>query len=63
MQLQVGGVNESVEVTAQATQVETESSDKSELVDLKELQLISVRARDPMSFLGILPGRAEGHRP
>jgi len=63
MQVQVGGVNESVEVTAQATQVETETSDKSELVDLKELQLISVRARDPMSFLSILPGVQKGIDP
>jgi hypothetical protein len=61
--LQVGNVNESIEVTAQATQVETETSDKSELVDLKELQQISVRARDPMSFLGILPGVQKGIDP
>ena len=63
LQLQVGGLNQSVEVTAQQTQVETESSDKSELVDLKELQQISVRARDPMSFLGILPGVQKGIDP
>src|SRR5258708_4982221 len=63
LQLQVGSVNESVEVTSQQTQVETETSDKSELVDLKELQLISVRARDPMSFLGILPGVQKGIDP
>src|SRR5260370_3619504 len=63
LQLQVGSVNESVEVTSQQTQVETESSDKSELVDLKEVQQISVRARDPMSFLGILPGGQKGIHP
>jgi hypothetical protein len=63
LQLQVGAVNESINVAAQQTQVETESSDKSELVDLKELQQISVRARDPMSFLGILPGVQKGIDP
>ena len=63
LQLQVGGVNESINVAAQQTAVETESSDKSELVDLKELQQISVRARDPMSFLGILPGVQKGIDP
>jgi hypothetical protein len=63
LQLQVGAVNESIEVQALAAQVETESSDKSELVDLKELQQISVRARDPMSFLGILPGVQKGIDP
>lgn len=63
LQLQVGGVSESVDVSAQVTQVETESSDKSELLDLKELQQISVRARDPMSFLGILPGVQKGIDP
>jgi hypothetical protein len=63
VQLQVGAVNESIEVQALAAQVETESSDKSELVDLNELQQISVRARDPMSFLGILPGVQKGIDP
>lgn len=63
LQLQVGAVNESVDVSAQAAQVETESSDKSELVDLKELQQISIRGRDPVSFLGIMPGVQKGVDP
>jgi Carboxypeptidase regulatory-like domain len=51
LQLEVGAVTETVQVTAQGTQVQTDSSEKSELVDLKELQNVSIRGRDPISFL------------
>jgi hypothetical protein len=42
LRLEVGSVNESVEVTAQTSMVQTDSSEKSELVDLKELQNVSI---------------------
>ncbi|HEY2015707.1 MAG TPA: carboxypeptidase-like regulatory domain-containing protein, partial [Bryobacteraceae bacterium] len=63
LQLQVGGVTESVSVSAQAQQVQTDSSDKSELVDLKELQEVAIRGKDPMSFLGTMPGVQKGVDP
>jgi len=63
VQLEVGAVSESVQVTAQGAQVQTDSSDKSELVDQKELQQISIRGRDPISFLGLLPGTVQGQNP
>jgi Carboxypeptidase regulatory-like domain len=63
LRLEVGSVNESVEVTAQTSMVQTDSSEKSELVDLKELQNVSIRGRDPISFLGIMPGVQKGQDP
>ena len=63
LQLQVGTVTESMEVSAQAAQVQTDSADKSELVDLKELEQVAVRGHDPMSFLGIIPGTQKGVDP
>ncbi|HMJ63235.1 MAG TPA: carboxypeptidase-like regulatory domain-containing protein, partial [Bryobacteraceae bacterium] len=38
LQLQVGAVNQSVEVTAQGAQVQTDSAEHSELIDSKEMQ-------------------------
>jgi hypothetical protein len=63
LQLQLGAVTESIEVMAQGAQVQTDSSDKSELVDLKELQQVSIRGRDPISFLGLMPGTVQGQNP
>ena len=63
IQLQLGDVSQSVEVSAQAAQVQTESSDKSELVDIKQIENVAVRGHDPISFLGILPGTQKGVDP
>jgi Carboxypeptidase regulatory-like domain/TonB-dependent Receptor Plug Domain len=63
MKLQLGDITQSVQVTAEAAQVQTESSDKSELVDSKEIENVAVRGHDPISFLGILPGVQKGVDP
>ena len=60
LQLEVGSVSESIEVVAQGAQVQTDSAEHSELVDQKEMQFVSVRGRDPMSFLAIMPGVQKG---
>lgn len=63
LQLQMGSVNQSVEVTAQGAQVQTDSSEHSELIDSKEMQNVSIRGRDPISLLGIMPGVQKGFDP
>lgn len=63
LQLEVGSVNQSVEVTAQGAQVQTDSSEHSELIDSKEMQNVSIRGRDPISLLGIVPGVQKGFDP
>ena len=63
LQLQVGGGTQSVVVTSAPAEVQTESSEKSELVDNKELENVAVRGHDPMSYLGLLPGVVKGVDP
>jgi hypothetical protein len=63
LQLQVGTISQSVEVTAEGAQIQTESSEHSETVDLKEIQNVSIRGRDPISLLGIMPGVQKGFDP
>src|SRR5690348_13319432 len=63
LQLQVGAVNQSIEVTAQGAQVQTDSSEHSELIDSNQVQNISIRGRDPISLLGIMPGVQKGFDP
>jgi len=63
LQLEMGSVNQSVEVTAQGAQVQTDSAEHSELIDSKEMQNVSIRGRDPISLLGIMPGVQNGFDP
>src|SRR5882757_2625768 len=60
LQLQVGAVNQSVEVTAQGAQIQTDSAEHSELIDSKEMQNVSIRGRDTISLLGIMAGVQKG---
>src|SRR4029077_367319 len=54
--LEVGTVAESVQVIAQGTPVQTDSAEHSEIVDTKEIENVSIRGRDPISLLGLMPG-------
>lgn len=56
LQLSVGDVSETVTVTAEGTQVQTDSSEHSALLSAKQLELVSVRGRDVVSLLRVLPG-------
>ncbi len=52
----VGGAVENVTVTADATPVQTASSEHAQLVDAGELENIAIRGRDEFAMLGYMPG-------
>jgi hypothetical protein len=54
--LQVGGVTESITVAAQGVNVQTSSSENSALISSRQLEQVSIRGRDVVSMLRILPG-------
>ena len=54
--LQVGSVTESVLVTAQSATVATTTSAQQATIDSKQMDLIAVKGRDPMSVFKTLPG-------
>src|ERR1043165_7505630 len=56
IQLEVGTHTETVSVTAEATQVQTESAERSALLDSKEISTLMTVGRDPLSLLRVLPG-------
>ena len=56
IKLSVGGANETVEVTAAATPVQTASSEHASMVDFEQMAHVTVRGRDLMSLLQTIPG-------
>ena len=54
--LQVGQVQEKVEVTAEATPIQTASSERAGLVTTTQLQNTAIRGRDFVSLIATLPG-------
>jgi len=56
IRLTVGAVTESVEVVAQGAQVQTESADRSGVLDNKQIMEFGVRGRDVMALLQTMPG-------
>src|SRR5438552_3148691 len=54
--LEVGSVTESVQVTAQTATVATTTSAQAATIDSKQMDLIAVKGRDPMSVFKTLPG-------
>jgi hypothetical protein len=54
--LEVGTVNETVSVRAQSARLETESSERSGLVTSREMQELSLKGRDYIGVLSLLPG-------
>ncbi len=63
--LQVGEVTQEVSVEAQATAVQTASSERSSSVTPEQLQQLSMKGRDPFDMMHLLPGVVDsnlGHR-
>ena len=56
LQLEVGGVSESVEVRATVSPVQSVSSERSALLDSNQVENLMSRGRDVMALLAILPG-------
>ena len=56
VKLEVGGVAESVTVTAQGETVATTTTSHQAILDLQQVTNLSIRGRDPISLLKILPG-------
>lgn len=56
LMLAVGTVSESITVAAQAVTVQTGSTEHSALIGERQLEQISIRGRDVVSMLRILPG-------
>ena len=56
VRLEVGTVTETVEVKAEGAQVQTASSERSGLLDSKQITNLMARGRDVMSLLQLLPG-------
>jgi len=56
LKLEVGAVSESVEVKAETAQVQTVSSERSALLDSKQVENLMSRGRDVMQLLIVLPG-------
>src|SRR5438874_8390564 len=56
IQLEVGSVTESVMVTAQAAAVATTTTAVATTIDSKQMDLVAVKGRDPMSIFKTLPG-------
>ena len=60
IKLSVGTLAESVEVTSAATPVQTASSENASIVDFNQMSKVTVRGRDLMSLLQVLPGVSFG---
>ena len=60
IQLEVGTVTESIVVQSQGATVQTGNSENGALLDSKQLSMVSIRGRDPVSMLRILPGVTQG---
>jgi hypothetical protein len=54
--LQVGDIQEQVIVTAEATPVQTASSEKSSTITGDQLQMLALKGRDLFGFLSLVPG-------
>ena len=54
--LQLGAVSEEISVTAQATPVQTGSSERSSLIDTHQLDQVALKGRDPFGFMRLISG-------
>lgn len=52
----VGSVNESVEVTAPAVLLKTESAERSDTLEAKQVENIAVNGRNPLALVALVPG-------
>ncbi len=60
LQMDVGAVTETVSVTAQGAGVATTTTSHEAHLDNQQVAMISIRGRDPMAMLRILPGVQQG---
>jgi hypothetical protein len=58
--MQLGSVTESIVVSAQGGSVQTTASNHESIIDSTQVSMISLRGRDPISLLRILPGVSQG---
>src|SRR5215469_1959530 len=56
VELQLGNVNESISVSAEATPVEVASSEKASLIESAQLQSVALKGRDMFGFMNMIPG-------
>ena len=63
LQLEIGAVTESITVQATGATVQTGNSENASVLSTKQLEMTSVRGRDPISMLRILPGVTQGFDP
>ena len=56
LRLELGAVTQSVSVTAKPTPLQTESAERSALLDSNELQRLSTPGRDVLALVRLLPG-------
>jgi hypothetical protein len=60
IQLETVTVTESIVVQAQGATVPTGNAENGQVLDSKQLSMVSIRGRDPVSMLRILPGVTQG---
>ena len=60
LQMQLGSVTESIVVSAQGMAVQTTSANHESVIDSRQVSMISLRGRDPIALLRILPGVSQG---
>ncbi len=56
LRLELGTVGEQVEVTAEATPVQTSSTESSSQIESAKLEELSAKGRDPFQFFDLMPG-------
>jgi Carboxypeptidase regulatory-like domain/TonB-dependent Receptor Plug Domain len=56
LRMEIGAVAEQVKVTAQATPVQTSSSEMNQTVEHAKLEELSAKGRDPFQFFDLMPG-------
>ncbi|MEA2542145.1 MAG: hypothetical protein QOH35_3511, partial [Acidobacteriaceae bacterium] len=56
LQMEIGATTQSINVVADVTPVQTESGERSALIDQKQLQTLSDPARNFLNFVRLLPG-------
>ncbi len=54
--LEIGDVSQTVTVTAEAAQIQTESAERAGLIDEQQIQSIALKGRDYMGLVRLLPG-------
>ena len=60
LQMELGSLAESVTVTSQGQMVATNTTSQQAVLDSKQVAMISVRGRDVLSLLRLLPGAQQG---